>query len=184
MASSSRRLTAIALLLLAAISAHRASVLGWGDAAAPDGTRYRLAPNGLVHLPTGPGAPLSACRWFPLRGTDPLCQATSGAAPRFTRLTYAYPTLQAGAWLSFLGMMILVLAGPPANTLIRITVGLGVAALLGGIALMLDGAPSSVQALAPLAFRYGGTGLTLGVAAPVLALLAALCIPPSGGDAA
>lgn len=170
------RLTAIALLLTAALCAHQASTRRWGEAFGSDSTRYRLAPNGIAHLGAD-GSALATCRWFPLHGTDPLCQAAPGAESRFQRLTYAYPALQSGAWLSFLAMLVLTLAGPQASTLIRILAGLATTACILGITLVLSGAPGGAASLVGLPFGFGGTGLVLAAIAPVVALAASLLVP-------
>jgi hypothetical protein len=169
-------LTAIVLLLTAALCAHQASTRGWGDALGADSTLYRLAPNGIVHL-AADGSTLESCRWFPLHGTNPLCQAASGAEHRFQRLTYAYPALQSGAWLSFLAMLVLTLAGPQASRLTRTLAFLATLGSLLGIALVVSGAPTGAAALAGLSFKFGGTGLVLAVIAPVGALAAGLLVP-------
>jgi hypothetical protein len=176
MSPSIARLTAIVLLLIAALSAHQASTRGWGDALGADSTRYRLAPNGIAHL-AADGSSLASCRWFPLHGTDPLCQAAPGSEPRFQRLTFAYPSLQFGAWMAFLAMLVLTLAGPQASRLIRTLAVLAVAASTLGIALVLSGAPAGAAALSGLSFGFGGTGLVLAVIAPVVALAGGLLIP-------
>jgi hypothetical protein len=169
------RLPAILLLLAAALCSHQASTRGWGDAAGPDGTRYRLAPNGLTHL-AGDGSALAACRWFPLRGTDPLCQAAAGAESPFQRLTYAYPALQSGAWLSFLAMLVLTLAGPAAAKLCRGLATLATVATLLGVWLVL-GHISAPAALVALPFGFGGAGLVLAAIAPAASIAGGLLIP-------
>ena len=177
MGTSNRRLTAILLLLIAAICSHESSVRGWGEAPGPGNTRYRLAPNGLEQLPATEGPALAACHWFPLRGTDPLCQAAAGFEPQFLRLTYAYPALQAGAWLSFLAMVVVLLAGPPAATFTRGVVALGTLSLFLGIGLVVRGGPSAVRSLVSLPFGFGGPGLVLGAIAPVLSIAAGWLLP-------
>jgi len=182
MSPAVRRLSAIALLLTAALCAHQASTRGWGSALGPDSTRYRLAPNGIAHL-AADGSTLATCRWFPLHGADPLCQAASGAEPRFQRLTYAYPALQSGAWLSFLAMLVLALAGPQASRLIRTLAALATGASMLGILLVLSGAPAGAAALVGLSFGFGGTGLILAIVAPIAALAAGLLIPATAARA-
>lgn len=176
MSPSIARLAAIVLLLTAALCAHQASTRGWGDAFGADSTRYRLAPNGIAHL-AADGTSLATCRWFPLHGSDPLCRAASGAEPRYQRLTYAYPALQFGAWMAFLAMLVLTLAGPQASRLVRTLAVLAVASSLLGIALVLSGAPAGAAALSGLSFGFGGTGLTLAVIASVVAFAGGLLIP-------
>ncbi len=183
MSPSSTRLSAILLLLTAALCAHQASTRSWGDATGADSTRYRLAPNGITHLATD-GSTLATCRWFPLQGTDPLCQAAAGAEPRFQRLTYAYPALQSGAWLSFLAMLVLTLAGPQASRLTRVLTALATVAFLLGIVLVFSAVPAGAAALAGLSFGFGGTGLILAFVAPVAAVAAGLLIPSAPARAA
>ncbi len=169
MSPSFRRLSALVLLLAAAVCAHQASTRGWGEAQGPDHLHYRLAPNGLSQFPDSGNAAAVSCRWFPLRGTDQLCQAAPGQESRFTRLTYAYPALQAGAWLSFLATVIILLAGPPAASFTRTVVALAAIVSVLGAGFVLSGAPAAVGALAGLPFAFGGPGLVLGILAPVLA---------------
>ncbi len=176
------RIAAIVLLLIAALCAHQASTRGWGEASGADATRYRLAPNGISHL-AADGTSLATCRWFPLHGTDPLCQAAPDAAPRYQRLTYAYPTLQFGAWMAFLAMLVLTLAGPQASRLIRILAGLSVAATALGLGLVLSGAPAGSAALSQLSFGFGGIGLILAVIAPVVGLVGGLLVPTTAARA-
>jgi hypothetical protein len=164
------------LLLAAALCSHQGSTLGWGDGLGPDGTRFRLAPNGISHLATD-GSPLDTCHWFPLHGTDPLCQAAPGAEPRYQQLTYAYPALQGGAWLSFLAMLVTTLAGTQAATLTRVLAALATVSAAGGILLVLSSAPSAAAALASLPFGFGGPGVVLAVLGAVAALAATLLIP-------
>ena len=170
------RLAALLLLLTAALCGHQASTRGWGEGLGSDGTRFRLSPNGISHR-AADGSALASCRWFPLHGTDPLCQAAPGAESRFQRLTYAYPALQGGAWLSFLAMLILTLAGPQASTLIRSLTVLGTLATILGTLLVFGGAPSAVAALAGLRFGFGGPGLIMGLGAAVAAAAAVFLIP-------
>jgi hypothetical protein len=174
---SNRRLAAILLLLAAAFCSHRASTLTWGEAQAPQQIRYRLAANGMAKL-AGPGDTLlDTCHWFPLRGTDPLCQAAPGQERRFTRLTYAYPALQAGAWLSFLATVVLLLAGPPAATFTRAVVALATIATVLGSVLVVADAPAAVLVLGELPFSYGGPGPLLGGLAPLLATTGGWLVP-------
>jgi hypothetical protein len=183
MRTTSRRLAAIVLLLIAAICSHQASIRGWGGAPGPQTTRYTLAPNGMRQLPATGGPALVTCRWFPLRGTDPLCQAAPGEEGRFSRLTYSYPALQAGAWLSFLAMLTLLLAGTQAAGFTRGLAVLGTLAICAGIALVFAAGPGAVQALASRTFAFGGPGLVLGAIAPVLAIAAATLVPSAAPHA-
>ena len=183
MRPATMRLAALLLLLTASLCSHQASTRGWGEGLGSDGTRYRLSPNGISHL-TPDGSALARCRWFPLHGTDPLCQAAPGAESRYQRLTYAYPALQGGAWLSFLAMLVLTLAGPQASILIRSLAIFGTLTAILGTLLVLGSAPSAVAVLMGLSFGFGGPGLVMGLIAPVAAATAALLIPsapPRGG---
>lgn len=176
MSPATIRLPALLLLLTAALCSHQASTRGWGEGLASDGVRVVLSPNGISHR-TADGSALASCRWFPLHGTDPLCQAAAGSESRLQRLTYAYPALQAGAWLSFLAMLILMLAGPQASTLIRSLIFLGTLATILGTLLVFGSAPSAVAALAGLKFGFGGPGLVMGLVATGAAAAAAFLIP-------
>lgn len=176
------RIAAIVLLLIAALCAHQASTRAWGEGLGTDATRYRLAPNGISHLAPD-GSSLASCRWFPLHGNDPLCQAAPGAESGYQRLTYAYPALQFGAWMAFLAMLVLTLAGPQASRLIRILAGLAVAATLLGLALVLSGAPAGSAVLSQLSFGFGGIGLVLAAMAPVAALAGGVLVPTSAARA-
>jgi hypothetical protein len=176
MSPATIRLPALLLLLTAALCSHQASTRAWGEGLGTDGTRFRLFPNGISHR-AADGSALASCRWFPLHGTDPLCQAAAGAESRFQRLTYAYPSLQGGAWLSFLAMLILTLAGPQASTLIRSLTAIGTLATILGTLLVFGSAPTAVAALAGLTFRFGGPGLVMGLVSAAAAAAAALLIP-------
>lgn len=181
MRPSVTRLSAILLLLTAALCSHQASTRRWGDAVGPEGARLRLAPNGISRV-AADGSLLASCRWFPLHGNDPLCQAASGGESRFQRLTYAYPALQTGAWLSFLAMIVLTLAGPQASGLTRTLAALAAAATTLGILLVVSSAPAAA-ALAGLRFGLGGPGLFLAVAAPAADLAGGLLISTAASPA-
>jgi hypothetical protein len=169
-----RRVTCALLLVLAALAVNYSSTLSWGGAEAADGTRYKVSPNGILHV-LEPGTTISPTvlsQWSPEAGDALLRAVAPGGERAYTRLKLTYPLLQTGFWLALAGAAAVLLPfwQRQRRMLFTILASGAAGAILAAVVLFIT---STAGALAVLTeskdFGYGGTlGCMLVGIAPVL----------------
>lgn len=97
---------ALALLVAAGAFGH-ASTLGWAGANAPDGTRYKASPIGVVHVlqPREPVSPVSVCRWYFDDARAEPCAMVPGAVGARRQLLAVFPLVCLAITACLLGVL-------------------------------------------------------------------------------
>lgn len=168
-----RRIVCAILLGAAALAVNHSSTLNWGGAGAPDGTRYKVSPVGILHV-LQPGQTVSLLvwsRWSPEMGAPALRAVAPGGEGAYVLLKLIHPALRGAFWLALIGAAIVLL--PMRFRWSRVLLALfpAGAALttLAAVVLFITIPPRALAVLAPLEFGYGGTlGVLLVSIAPLL----------------
>lgn len=171
-----RRLVTALLFLLAACCIWQSEGLAWGGGDAPDGTRYKLSPDVLVHvlLPHQTVSPTVTCAIDQHSQDPPPCELALRGGDAMRLLHAAYHTLTLAALFALLAAAIALLPFP-AGTWSWVP---GTAAILGlwvAIWAMETRPPHALAALGGVPYGIGGTKGMMEVALALL-LLPVACV--------
>lgn len=167
------RATMTLALLAAAVVFGHASTLGWAGANAPDGTRYKASPIGLLHVrePRKPVSPVSECRWYLADAHIRPCAKAAGADDARRQLLAVFPLV----CLSVLACVLGALAQwRRRSRAVEVDRGPGLLAAGSGLLALWLFSRSVDVALPELVALNVGTGGSLGVMEMMFAILVCL----------
>lgn len=173
MSSQTRRIVSAIAMFLCALSLQWAATAPWGEAAAADGTRYRISPIGIAHVvaPNEPSTPTIDCRWWPKVGTQSLCAVVTGYENAYKRLRLVYPGVQVALWMSVAAIFLQALRIPKSRTPHVVFTLVLLAIIVAVIATLRTAPGQALDVLQGIELRFSSLGFLLGSAAAALSLL-------------
>jgi hypothetical protein len=165
-----RRIVCAILLGAAAFAVNHSSTLNWGGAGAPDGTRYKVSPVGILHVlqPRQTVSPFVWARWSPEMGAPALRAVAPGGEGAYVLLKLIYPALRVAFWLALIGaaLALLPLRCRRRKALLALFPAGAALTTLAAVVMFINIPPRALAVLAPLEFGFGGTlgGILVGIA--------------------
>ena len=175
------RVVSATFLAIAACLLYSCATLGWGEADAPDGSRFKASPVGLSHVLTPDQATSRTedCGWYEASGYASPCVIADRNA--FAELKLIYPFVIAGAVLCVLAALSTLVrrswSARGQRILACVAAGLAIAAPI----LFGHTATEALAALRGLPFGVGGSLGTMQLLVAILMCLTVCTVPPRRG---